>query len=61
MDAREETTDAPGMQQWNKRWRLKGAATAEEAEDILQDLQEGCHARYREVKGRAFGQDSKNE
>lgn len=55
MDAREETTDAPGMQQWNKRLRLKGAATAEETEDILQDIQEDRYAGYHEAKGQAFG------
>jgi hypothetical protein len=40
MDAQEETTDAPGMQQWNEGLRLKGAATSEEGDDIWQDLQE---------------------
>jgi hypothetical protein len=40
MDAREETTDAPGMQQVNKGPRRKTTATSEEGGDIRQDHQE---------------------
>jgi hypothetical protein len=53
MDAREETTDVPGMQQWNKRLTLKGASTSRKRDDIWQDLQEGSCAGDCEMKSPA--------
>jgi hypothetical protein len=55
MDGREEATEGPGMQQWNKGPRRKTAATAEEGEAIQQDLQEHHRAGDRKVNSLMFG------
>jgi hypothetical protein len=51
----------PGMQQWNKGLRLKGAAASRKEEDVQQDHQEGSHAGDCEMKDLAFSHNSKNE
>jgi hypothetical protein len=50
----EETTDMPGIQQWNKGLRLKGTAMLKEGEDIQQDLQEDHSAGSREASSQVF-------
>jgi hypothetical protein len=61
MDVLEKTSGATGKQHWNKGPRLKRAASSWKREDIRQDLQEGSRAGDREVKSRAFSQDSESE
>jgi hypothetical protein len=61
MDVWEQMSSKTGMKQWNKGPRLKEAAMSRRREDIQQDLQEGCRAGYREVKGQTLRQDLENE
>jgi hypothetical protein len=52
MDARKETTDAPGRHKSNQELRTQGAATAWKRDDNQQEVQEDHWAGNREVSSR---------